>query len=57
MTATQIRAAEITLKKCIPDLSAVEHSGEMTVKSAADELAELNAIAAISKARSSAPVA
>ena len=29
MTATQLRAAEILLKKTIPDLSAVEHSGEL----------------------------
>jgi hypothetical protein len=29
MTATQIRAAEILLRKCIPDLSSVELSGSV----------------------------
>ena len=32
MTATQVRAAEILLKKILPDLAAVECSGETTVK-------------------------
>lgn len=27
LSATQVRAAEILLKKCVPDLSNVEHSG------------------------------
>lgn len=30
MSATQLRAAEILLRKAIPDLSAVEHTGEVT---------------------------
>lgn len=29
MTATQIRAAEILLRKAVPDLASVEHSGEV----------------------------
>ena len=29
MSATQVRAAEILLKKCLPDLTSVEHSGEV----------------------------
>jgi hypothetical protein len=29
MSATQVRAAEILLKKVVPDLSSVEHSGEV----------------------------
>ena len=28
MTQTQIRAAEIVLKKAVPDLSAVQHGGD-----------------------------
>jgi len=32
MTATQVRAAEILLKKILPDLAAVEYSGETSVK-------------------------
>ena len=28
MTPTQIKAAEILLKKCIPDWKSVEHTGE-----------------------------
>jgi hypothetical protein len=32
MTATQVRAAEILLKKVLPDLAAVEHNGETQVK-------------------------
>lgn len=27
MTATQVRAAEVLLKKTLPDLQAIEHSG------------------------------
>lgn len=44
MDATQIRAAEILLKKAVPDLSAVEHSG--VVERSASEMtrAELLAI-------------
>lgn len=34
MTATQLRAAEVLLKKAIPDLSSVEYTGEMTVNDA-----------------------
>lgn len=30
MTSTQIKAADILLKKRLPDMKAVEHSGEMT---------------------------
>jgi len=29
MEMTQIRAAEILLRKCLPDLASVEHSGEV----------------------------
>ena len=32
MTSVQVRAAEVLLKKVVPDLSAVEHSGETEVK-------------------------
>ena len=31
LSPTQIRAAEILLRKVIPDLASVEHSGEVTV--------------------------
>jgi hypothetical protein len=31
MSQTQIRAAEILLKKAMPDLTAVEHSGELAI--------------------------
>lgn len=30
MTATQIRAAEILLRKVVPDLASVEYTGELT---------------------------
>lgn len=30
MTTTQIKAAEIILRKAMPDLKAVEHSGEIS---------------------------
>lgn len=30
MSATQIKAAEICLRKVLPDLASVEHSGEVT---------------------------
>lgn len=43
MKASQIKAATTLLKKTIPDLSAVEHSGDMTIRSLAQELAGLNA--------------
>lgn len=33
MTQTQVRAAEILLRKTLPDLSATEHSGTVTHKS------------------------
>ena len=46
MTNTQVRAAEILLKKVIPDLSAVEHSGTVTQRHVSDLTdAELAAIA------------
>ena len=32
MTSVQVRAAEVLLKKVVPDLAAVEYSGETTVK-------------------------
>jgi hypothetical protein len=47
MTPAQVTAALGILKKCVPDLSAVEHTGELThkhVKELSD--AELTAIAA-----------
>lgn len=31
LSATQIRAAEILLRKVLPDLSAVEHTGDVTL--------------------------
>ena len=47
MTPTQIRAAEVLLKKAIPDLSAVEHSGEITNRTVKElSESELCAIAA-----------
>lgn len=30
MSATQVRACEILLSKCIPSLANIEHSGEVT---------------------------
>src|SRR5882724_9174796 len=47
MSSTQIRAAEVFIKKVIPDLSAIEHSGEIAHRNV-DELsdAELHEIAA-----------
>lgn len=52
MTPTQIRAAEILLRKVIPDLQAVQHSGEVTHSVRAAELQDdqLAAIAAGSRA-------
>jgi hypothetical protein len=32
MTSVQVRAAEVLLRKVVPDLAAVEHSGETEVK-------------------------
>ena len=32
MSPTQVRAAEILLRKSLPDLSSVEHSGEVTTR-------------------------
>lgn len=32
MSATQIRAAEILLRKCLPDLAIIEYSGETEVR-------------------------
>lgn len=32
MTPTQIRAAEILLRKCLPDLAIVEYSGETEIR-------------------------
>jgi hypothetical protein len=32
MTSVQVRAAEVLLRKVVPDLTAVEYSGETTVK-------------------------
>jgi hypothetical protein len=51
MSATQVRAAEILLRKAVPDLSAVEHSGETTHRTV-HELSreELLAIASGSRA-------
>jgi len=42
MESSQIRAIEILLRKTLPDLSAVEHSGDMTLRheDALDELDE-----------------
>jgi hypothetical protein len=36
LTATQVRAAEVLLRKSIPDLAAIQHSGELSIKRAAD---------------------
>lgn len=47
MTSAQIRAAEILLKKTVPDLSSVEMVAEVTTKEAVEMTdAELAAIAA-----------
>lgn len=47
LTPAQVRSAEILLRKTIPDLSAVQHSGELDVRRAAevsdDELANIAA--------------
>jgi hypothetical protein len=36
MTATQIRAAEVCLKKVLPDLAGIEHSGEIETRRAGE---------------------
>lgn len=36
MSPTQLRASEILLKKAMPDLSAVEHSGDVTHRQASE---------------------
>lgn len=41
LSQTQVRSIEILLKKTLPDLSAVEHSGDMTLRHE-DALAELD---------------
>lgn len=46
LTATQIRAAEILLRKTVPDLSAVEHSGEVAQR---HYIVEVPAVAATSE--------
>lgn len=47
LTATQVTAALGLLRKCVPDLAAVQHSGEVTVRKATDlSDDELAAIAA-----------
>lgn len=47
MTSTQIKAAEILLRKCIPDLAAIQHSGEVSHRNVRElSLDELTHIAA-----------
>jgi hypothetical protein len=47
MTQTQIKAAEILLRKCIPDLASVQHSGEVSHRTAREmTVDELRHIAA-----------
>ena len=41
MSRSQVTAAIGLLKKCVPDLTAVEHSGEVGVGSLADVIAAL----------------
>ncbi len=38
MTSTQVRAAEVLLKKVMPDLSATDLSGELNVNSYSEVL-------------------
>jgi hypothetical protein len=38
MTPTQIKAAEILLRKVVPDLAAIQHSGEITHNTRAVDL-------------------
>lgn len=54
MSPTQVRAAEILLRKCLPDLNAVEHSGVVTQRPASEiPDAELTDIATGSRDRAS----
>lgn len=46
MSSTQIKAAEILLRKVVPDLKAVEHSGTLTTKYEALTDEELNGVIA-----------
>lgn len=61
MSATQIKAAEILLRKAWPDLKAVEHSGEinhahqMTDAELDKRIAELSAKVGIAGAASGTP--
>jgi hypothetical protein len=41
LSSTQLKSIEILLKKTLPDLSAVDHSGDMTLRHE-DALAELD---------------
>ena len=43
MTASQVQAAKIVIGKVIPDLKSIEHTGELTIRSLADVLADLSA--------------
>lgn len=56
MTQSQVTAIQILLRKSLPDLSAIEHSGQVDVRRA-EELsdAELASIAAGSGARAAGP--
>lgn len=55
MSPTQLRAAEILLKKCLPDLASVEHIGSIEHRHAKEMSdAELLAIAAGSRAGTAA---
>lgn len=62
MSATQLRAAEILLRKRLPDLSAVEHSGsvehrrvdELTDSEIAERLERIRAAAGTAEAPASA---
>jgi hypothetical protein len=42
LSASRLKAAEILLRKSLPDLSATEHSGELKVRTLAEELAALD---------------
>lgn len=59
MSPTQLKAAEILLKKALPDLSAIEHSGEvaqpLTRDSILERLAALHTGTASGDANGSAP--
>lgn len=45
LSSSRLKAIEILLRKSVPDLSSMEFNGSMTIKTLAEELAELNAIA------------